>query len=794
MVPGDLRRFGTSSNCIPALIVLLYEQCQRATGGGALDRRKPIIVDVPGVGPEETLARLRDNPKHLIEWLKREEPIIHPGQDMFGVKVAARRFAARLQDVPATTSGIVGPRGMGKTSFLKLVEHYLQESKTSTSDAKPKHIWTCTVDGWGLQSGPAAAEYVLNRVLDALSKHVDCVALAGLPSDYRAALANAGPTWARVTSALFSRHLSPTSQLLRLQPILDAVDGRIVIFIEDLDRNPNDDNFFRQIEAMLDRLRHLSRVTFVLAISEMASGKKHTPLIDFTRLCNRTESYSRLDPWSVWEVVVAFRQHCLSHFSGNAKGDVDPALPEIRRTLSVLDKMQWEMGGGNQPWTYLPRQIASLLSTPRSLKRALRRTWQAWEALHGELDFDDLLVCNVLREAQPRLYDGVLLNIHRIRGLTPVVDELDQRSVDQVDQEKDGILSAIGGLGTAEGEAGRCLVFFLFPILGGQYVPRRQPSPPQSVAMLGTDYWERANARGPRDQEVLRTMRESKLPDGSGRRELLCKLMVDQPFADRVEYFARNVLPVDLDMSGSEIRSLASDLFREILDRFGAASHTGSVVGYAALWRALMRKGGMDAQWSKREVVGALERSLSFTNDLLSFWASKTYHFVNNEGHAEVYAAMISRAESLFADDPARLISVLDSSIPNTLARFGSPSEVNRADLANLEWFGPAILSAAALNPARMGLQICYLLLEGSMAPMGEIEARRKERPMVYSVSKAGLDKFFPGFKQRKQVLEILAANPMLEASAPRECPDIMVSVSNDARARLATMGSNDGT
>lgn len=61
--------------------------------------------------------------------------------------------------------------------------------------------------------------------------------------------------------------------------------------------------------------------------------------------------------------------------------------------------------------------IMRLVKTPRLLKTILRRTAHSWERLHGEIDFDDLLVANVIRFAAPEAYDFLLENYREIRGL-----------------------------------------------------------------------------------------------------------------------------------------------------------------------------------------------------------------------------------------------------------------------------------------------------------------------------------------------------------------------------------------
>jgi hypothetical protein len=125
------------------------------------------------------------------------------------------------------------------------------------------------VDAWGLQNGPGVPEYVLSRVVESISEYLDCLGLVDLPAHYRDAIIGGGSTWARILGSLFVRSSSPVELLRRLDPILEAANARVVIFVQDVDRNANSEVLYQQIEAMLDHLRQVRRITFVLAISEV---------------------------------------------------------------------------------------------------------------------------------------------------------------------------------------------------------------------------------------------------------------------------------------------------------------------------------------------------------------------------------------------------------------------------------------------------------------------------------------------------------------------------------------------
>src|SRR5207248_1006736 len=115
----------------------------------------------------------------------------------------------------------------GKTSILHAVETLVSQDK--------KHqfivVW---VHSWGASSGTAAAELILRAVLTELSRHVDCLPLADVPSSYRAALEQSH--WSLVSAflALIPTASQAESTLKRVDRVLGALRKHLVIFLEDL--------------------------------------------------------------------------------------------------------------------------------------------------------------------------------------------------------------------------------------------------------------------------------------------------------------------------------------------------------------------------------------------------------------------------------------------------------------------------------------------------------------------------------------------------------------------------------
>lgn len=262
---------------------------------------------------EETLRLFAEDPEnYLIPWLMRDEPVKEPEQDLFESHEYAQQIAESITDQHWGCIGLIGPRGSGKTTILNLVDFLLYRSKSFMEEYRqrwrktspqfkqwnPPKVLTCRVQAWGFIK-ESATVVVLREAVSELGKHVDCLAVRSLPDEYLAAIKGVAPAWIHAPLRVMSVE-SPLGQLRRLDPILKAINARLVIFIEDLDRNvemsdvsfaqsiknegtnvntevhndlaarPNG-QLFLEIETLLDRISQAERISFVLAISRSSA-------------------------------------------------------------------------------------------------------------------------------------------------------------------------------------------------------------------------------------------------------------------------------------------------------------------------------------------------------------------------------------------------------------------------------------------------------------------------------------------------------------------------------------------
>jgi hypothetical protein len=237
-----------------------------------------------------------DNTDNLINWIKQEIPIKYPSQDLFGLSVIAMRISRILMIKELRTVGVVGQYGCGKSSLLNLTQYYLdnpREMSTAFIDNRSidynadffhGKLLICRVDGWGRIKG-SIAQQILTIAIARLSLEVDCLSVITLPANYREALTGVKIPHGFTLVLLLNPYEDPVKTLERLDFILQATHIRLIIFLEDLDRNTSDEMIRDEMPALLDRLRQLKNISFVLAI-----GTEHQYSNILIRICDHVES------------------------------------------------------------------------------------------------------------------------------------------------------------------------------------------------------------------------------------------------------------------------------------------------------------------------------------------------------------------------------------------------------------------------------------------------------------------------------------------------------------------------
>src|SRR5262249_38613095 len=150
--------------------------------------------------------------------------------------------------------------------------------------------------------------------------------------------------------------------------VLEATQLRLVLFLEDLDRNTETAILRSEVGALLDRLKDLQNVSFVLAV-EPSSNNDEIVL----KVCEHVEVVPQIDFFASAVILESFRRHCHARYPEDIPVDAWDEKGE-RFGFNVLDARTHPVVGEHWPTTSDPVDaLAELLQPVRRLKRVLRR-------------------------------------------------------------------------------------------------------------------------------------------------------------------------------------------------------------------------------------------------------------------------------------------------------------------------------------------------------------------------------------------------------------------------------------
>ena len=510
----------------------------------------------------------------------------------------------------------------------------------------------------------------------------------------------------KIIAALATCWKSPLDILKKIDDVLIAVDKRLIIFLEDVDRNKNDEVFFNEIAALLDSLRQLSRVSFVLAI-----GQKYDAEEILIKTAEHVENVPRLRQLDVLNTLNTFRIYCIA------------ICPETISTTSKnhdRDRMGWDR---LENILHLPNWvsdsfepidvISELTDNPRVLKHALRRTLTLWKKLAGEIDFDDLLIVNVLKVVDERIFSFIDKNIIQLCEL--VACENRERESELRNELEPEYTRATKG-DKYDTDTVRKLINTLFPGFAGgdisEFMTRQLLTSYQHVANdEPTRYWERIK-RGElydnevADCEILEALTKWNADFESKAfrdMEMIKALSKDKAVFEKARQFKGLISQVCLqkaaskqfDMTLKEHRNKANC---EVCDAVGQ-------------W-FMLKPEHNDEQWQQwllEEIKKALPVSLRYVNDLYCSW-------YNPEQNLDLglRAQVVEAAKDIFENNPALLAKVLDPdyiwSVFDFSLNFAEKDKgTNILHQSQWKWLGGVLLEAGKNNPQVIGPQIANI-------------------------------------------------------------------------------------
>ncbi|MCK4874069.1 MAG: hypothetical protein KAS72_15205 [Phycisphaerales bacterium] len=484
----------------------------------------------------------------LTEWLRDDREVEHPDDDRFEHKEVARRIADRLKlsEDEAPTVAVVGPLGSGKSTIKCFVKHYLRENEK-------RRVEIVDISLWPFDTPEAAVAGILRALVQALSKHVNVLSIAGLSDEYISTIEHVGGRWGAAARLLRSDG-RPEAVAERLSRVAAMIDIRFILWIEDLERFAGlhgsgggarlsgeqaalrDAERLGAIRALLFQLDRCDSVSVVVSDSSL-----HTRF-DVGKIARFVERLPRTKPTEVWRQIAILRTECLN---GYPRTIIDPVGPKVRGELVPPEgpdafAMRLRLHMPTESGSNIQQAVVLLLETPRALKSSLRVVLETWKQLAGEIDFDDVLVASVLREARPDVFALIDENIEVFRdeGWKPLASRTDKTDPNHVQHELDSLVESEPSERLRA--AVHAVIAFLFPAISGTSRNARAEERPQGVRR--SDYWERYMATpgvsdNESDQAALRAIEAWQ----AGEDNDLVARVLDNSRAGRIEAFSRQL-------------------------------------------------------------------------------------------------------------------------------------------------------------------------------------------------------------------------------------------------------------
>ena len=367
-----------------------------------------------------------------------------------------------------------------------------------------------------------------------------------------------------------------------LASIATAAGVKLVLWIEDMERFTGVDRIAPEEAATreTERLGPILSLLYLLdrcdSITVLIGDTSLRSRLDVGKIARFVERPPRPTPASVWRQIAILRARCLT------EDFIDPANDEYRKTLTPPDEdtlsfmRSWH---GRDMHPSVQGAMALLLHTPRALKSALRTTWETWETLRGEIDFDGVLVASALRITRPDVFTLIDEHVDLFRrgfrdpstsgqgGRTkhPVLVQLDGLlAKEENERMKDDVTKAIS---------------FVFPAYKDGSEDVHLACPQGLGVARHVDYWQRYLAlpivlAQESDQAALKAIAAWRQGDNT---DLMARL-TDPDRADQIETFVGQFTTAELC---------------ELLDDTVLALRHES----AETWEDVQRPPGIDSVW-----------------------------------------------------------------------------------------------------------------------------------------------------------------------------------------------------
>lgn len=660
----------------------------------------------------------------LMGWLKQEIPLQAPCEDLFGRSFIAERLLQRLKN-GENTIALQGGFGSGKSSLVAMTKALAQLQQVP--------LIFVQVSCWGFESAAKAQEEILNQLLRALGEEVDCLAVQSIPAHYLEAMANQGG-WLKSISQVGSGTRSPLAQLQQLSPLLEAIGRRVIIFIDDVDRNGGAFDI-GLIQALLAQFRSVEGVSFVLSIGP----NQH---MDFARLCEFMETVPKLEDQQVLALIKQTREYLLRTYPA-------PVLVDRLDDLPLEDVRYSKAFGSVGYYFHWSTTLCALLNNPRHLKHALRRVCDAWPRICGEVSIDDLISISTLRTSAPEAFSFYVNNQHLFAGASAKLNELRDDAKTHLLEQLREEWSSVCKNAAFDARAATWLIMHMdhrsYSVLSisGVHSPRKQSvgHPTRGHVYLQRLLTESRGQKDALDTPILQILKHAG-SSPSALRDLAEQITDSKAASETFEMFA------DSFNFASSLLPLLTEVYAVIRQRHGADTDTDLHPGFFAPWRLRrMMDNSHQEEWIIQELECCIPNSLRLLNDIYHHWLGRNKHTAQErQKPRQVMWRRLKKAWlAMLSTEIGR---GFNPRFPYTLfhlvftSDYQTPSEVPLGKVENWKWMGPVLFAAIHEDPEVMLAQVVIAL---------DSIAKRGNENHAYELDEHTLSTWFPG-KEREVV------------------------------------------
>lgn len=326
---------------------------------------------------------------HVEHWVQSENPIMNLSQDKLNRSDVVKRICeiANPYDNHYDTRGIavIGTYGIGKSSIVHMA---LSELQMNNNNVIP-----CIIDAWGAyNSEEQIQKHIIEKIIISLGQITSTTKLSGIPSKYIHSLKGAQSIWLDILP-LFDNHSSPALQLSEINNLLSDLDFKVLIVIEDLDRNNEPDILLNCIASFVDRLNgndknNYNNFRLILSIGETL----HNPEV-INRIC-RYKEFLHFNHDDVFDLAYNLVIELLCKHNYMYKGNVE---------LFFKSDEAIHLNAREQLFSYI--------SNPRDLKILLREFHYDWvHIFNGNCDILDALAITILKSHEIALVIAISKN------------------------------------------------------------------------------------------------------------------------------------------------------------------------------------------------------------------------------------------------------------------------------------------------------------------------------------------------------------------------------------------------